>query len=82
MQIFFAIENANLFPFGKEVLVRVLGLSKGESDKMTQWVLKSNSEIMTRKTLRHLQFAELHLLTELKKRELFDVLVKKRCGRL
>eukprot|EP00957_Ditylum_brightwellii_P156059 11878488-Ditylum_brightwellii.AAC.1 len=30
------------FHFNREVLGRVLGLAKGEGNKMAQWILKSN----------------------------------------
>ena len=48
---------------------------------MTQCVLKENSEIVRRRKLNPLEVAELQPLIEVRKRELFDELVKKRWGR-
>eukprot|EP00957_Ditylum_brightwellii_P062240 4722953-Ditylum_brightwellii.AAC.1 len=35
-------EQKEKFPFNRELLGRVLGLAKGEGNKMCQWILKAN----------------------------------------
>ena len=39
------------FPFGKEVLGRVLGPARGAGNEMCQWVLKVNGQVVARRTL-------------------------------
>ncbi len=47
---------------------------------MAQWVLKSNGNVVPRRTLRPLQVDKLHNATEAKKREVFDGLIERRWG--
>ena len=47
---------------------------------MSQWLLKTNGEIVLRRSLRPLQVSGMHSFRELNKREIFDDLVKKRWG--
>ena len=74
------LEHTAKFPFNREVLGRVLGPSRGEGNEMSQWVLKSNGQVVPRRTLRTLKPEELRSETEIKKRNLFDKLVEKRHG--
>ena len=68
------------FPYGKEVLGRVLGPARGTGNEMCQWVLKANGEVVARRTTRPLRIDEIHSEQERKKRDLFDELVKRRRG--
>lgn len=68
------------FPFAKERLGRVLGPSRGEGNEMSQWILKSNGQVVPRRSHRPLQIDELHSEVEQKKRELFDQLIERRWG--
>ena len=61
-------DNANLFPFSKEMLGRCLVLAKGEGNDMSQWVLKSNGDIIPGITCHPLKVEEMCSLTEVKKR--------------
>ena len=47
---------------------------------MAQWILKSNGNVVPRRTLRSLQTDEIHSLNEQKKRDVFDALIEKRWG--
>eukprot|EP00957_Ditylum_brightwellii_P079812 6069811-Ditylum_brightwellii.AAC.1 len=69
-------EQKEKFPFNQEVLVRVLGLAKGKGNKMCQWIIKANSFVVPRKTLRPLQVKEVHLDVEKKTRKTFDQLIE------
>ena len=73
-------DHTNKFPFGKEVLGRVLGPARGEGNEMAQWILKANGEVVPRRTHRPLQVAERHSPVELKKREIFNEMIKRRWG--
>lgn len=68
------------FPYNKEVLGRVLGPARGEGNEMAQWVVKANGRVVPRRSLRPLQEAEIHSPIEIKKRQVFDELIKKRWG--
>ena len=57
-----------VFYFNREVLGRILGLEIGEGNEMTQWVLKSNGNVVPRRTVRPLHVNELHNPQEVKKR--------------
>ena len=52
------------FPRNQEVLGCVLGPARGEGNELSQWVLKSNGNVVPRWTVRALQLAELHSDTE------------------
>jgi hypothetical protein len=73
-------EQKLAFPFNQEVLGRVLGPAKGEGNEMAQWMLKANGRVAPRRSLRPLKVDEIHSVTEIKKREIFDGLMKRRCG--
>jgi hypothetical protein len=73
-------EHTAKFPFNREVLGRVLGPAKGEGNDMAQWILKANGNVVPRRTLRPLNTAELHSVTEAKKRQVYDVLIEGRWG--
>ena len=47
---------------------------------MAQWILKANGRVIPRRTLRPLKVDELHSPVEIKKREVFDELIKRRWG--
>ena len=68
------------FPNNKEVLGRVLGPAKGAGNEMAQWILKANSRVVPRRSLRPLKVDEIHSPLEIKKREVFDELIKRRLG--
>ena len=57
-------DQGTKFPFNKEVLGRVLGPARGTGNEMAQWILKSNGQVVPRRTARPLQVAELHSATE------------------
>ena len=60
-------DHTNKFPFGKEVLGRVLGPARGEGNEMAQRILKSNVQVVPRRIHRPLQVAERHSPVEIKK---------------
>ena len=47
---------------------------------MAQWILKANGRVVPRRSLRPLKVDELHSPVEIKKREVFDELNKRRWG--
>lgn len=47
---------------------------------MAQWILKANGRVVPRHSLRPLKVDELHLVTELKKQEIFDGLIERIWG--
>ena len=47
---------------------------------MAQWILKANGRVVPRRSLRPLKVDELHSHVEIKKREVFDELIKRRWG--
>jgi hypothetical protein len=73
-------ENTSKFPFNSEILGRILGPAKGEGNEMTQWTLKANGNVVPRRTVHPLNTAELHSVTELKKRNIFDARIEGRWG--
>ena len=73
-------EHANDFPKPREILGRVLGPAKYEGNEMAQWALKSNGNVVPRRTTRPLTVAELHSEDEKKRRACFDRLIEKRHG--
>jgi hypothetical protein len=58
----------------------VLGPAKGKGNEMAQWILKGNGKVVPRRSLQPLKVDELHSVTELKKREIFDGLIERRWG--
>ena len=47
---------------------------------MGQWILKANGRVIPRRSLRPLKVDELHSPVEIRKREVFDELIKRRWG--
>ena len=47
---------------------------------MAQWILKANGRVVPRRSLRPLKVDEIHSPVEIKKREVFDELIKRRWG--
>ena len=68
------------FPNNKEVLGRVLGPARGAGNEMAQWILKTNGRVVPRRSLRPLKVDEIHSPVEIKEREVFDDLIKRRWG--
>ena len=68
------------YPNSKEVLGRVLGPARGNGNEMAQWVLKSNGQVVPRRSARPLHDDELITETEKAKRELFDKLIERKLG--
>ena len=73
-------EQGAAFPMHREVLGRVLGPAKGEGNEMAQWILKSNGNVVPRRSLRPLTVSETASETEQKKRETFTALITTRHG--
>jgi hypothetical protein len=73
-------DQGQCFPFNKEVLGRVLGPSRTEGNEMAQWILKSNGEVVPRRSHRPLKTEEIHSETENEKRSIFNDLIEKRHG--
>ena len=73
-------DQTAVFPNNKEVLGRVLGPARGAGNEMGQWILKANGRVVPRRSLRPLKIDELHSPVEIKKREVFDELFKRRWG--
>jgi hypothetical protein len=48
---------------------------------MAQWTLKANGKVVPCRSSRPLKVDEIHSLTELKKREMFDKLIEKKWGK-
>ena len=68
------------FPYNQEVLGCVLGPAQGEGNELSQWVLKSNGNVVPRQTIWALQLAEMHSDTEKCQRDIFDALIERRWG--
>ena len=68
------------FPHNQEVLGRVLGHARGEGNELSQWILKSNGNVVPRPTVQALQLAVIHSDTEKRKRDVFDALIERRWG--
>ena len=73
-------DHTTAFPNNKEVLGRVLGPARGAGNEMAQWILKANGRVVPRRSLRPLKVDEIHSPVEIKKREVFDELIKRRWG--
>ena len=52
-------ENSASFPFQKERLGRCLGPAWNEGNEMSQWVLKDNGKVVSRRSIRRLSAMEL-----------------------
>ena len=73
-------DHTAAFPNNKEVLGRVLGPARGAGNEMAQWILKANRRVVPRRSLRPLKIDEIRSPVEIKKREVFDELIKRRWG--
>ena len=62
----------------KEKLGQVLLPTRGEVNKMVQWILKYNRKVVPLRSPRQLQVEDIHSTTEQKKRELFCRLIEGR----
>ena len=68
------------FPHNQEILGRVLGPARWEGNELSQWVLKSNGNVVPCRTVQALQLAEEHSDTEKRKQDIFDALIERRWG--
>ena len=70
------------FPFDKALLGRCLGPARNEKNEMTQWCLKSNGQVVPRRTVKCLTAEQLapSNAVEITKRAAFDDDVKRRLG--
>ena len=59
---------------------RVLGPSKGSGNEMSQWILKSTGKVVPRRTTRPLRTEEKHSPVEIKKRQMFDAIIRRKLG--
>ena len=69
-----------MFPYPREQLGRYLGPLKNEGNEMAQALLKSNGEVVPRRTVRRLTEHELISETEIAKRKKFDQSIKDSLG--
>ena len=75
-------EQSASYPHMKEYLGRCLGPAKNEGNKMAQWILKPNGQVVPRRSLRHLTAAELAPSNEIeaRKRAQFDSCITQTLG--
>ena len=73
-------EGTNLFPYGKEILGRVLGPFKNEGNEMAQAILNHKGAVVPRRSVRRLTETEMLKDSEKRKREEFDRRIKKKLG--
>ena len=73
-------ETTAAFPYPVHVLSRCLGPAKNKGNKMTQWVLKKNGEIVPRRTMHSLTPEELSRDSEILKRSNFTEAIKLKYG--
>ena len=57
-----------------------MGPERGDGNKMSQWILKANNNVVPRRTSRPLNTAELNSKSEKWKRQIFDELIEARWG--
>ena len=60
------------------MLGRILHPSKDSGNKISQWILKSNGRAVPTRTLWPFRTEELHSPVEVKKREMFGVLSRRK----
>ena len=58
----------------------MLGPDKGKGNEMAKFVLKSNGQVVPRRTNRSLRVAEIYSPVEIKKKEEFTNLTRRRWG--
>ena len=73
-------EHTSNFPFTCDIIGRVLVPDKGEGNKMAQWILKANGNVVRRQTPLHLNNAELNSEKEKRKHTIFDECISKLWG--
>ena len=73
-------EGSAAFPLPREVLGRTLGPAAGEGNKMAQWILKANGNVVPCHSVRPLTDIEIRSEMEQRKRKIFDDLIT-RCHR-
>ena len=73
-----AILQTAQFPFNREVLGRALGPAIGAGNKMSQWILKANGNVVPHRSSRPLSVDEIHNSSESKKPETFDAMIERR----
>eukprot|EP00957_Ditylum_brightwellii_P027992 2114558-Ditylum_brightwellii.AAC.1 len=66
------------FSFNNEVLDCVLGPAKGEGNKMAQWAMKCNVNLLPYQTMRPLNVEELNSKAKIRSYKLFDSLIERR----
>ena len=76
---YFRDEKAK-FPLPTEVLCRALGPAENAGNQMAQWILKSNGRVIPCRTCRPLKEDEINNPIEIRKRKLFDELVRAKLG--
>ena len=52
-------EVSSKFPFGQEILGKVLGPAKNHGSDMAQWILKRNGQVVPRRSVRQLTDLEM-----------------------
>ena len=57
---------------------RVLESAKREENEISQWVLKTNSEVVPKRTTRPLREDEIHSETGIHKKKIFNKLIERR----
>eukprot|EP00957_Ditylum_brightwellii_P139880 10659441-Ditylum_brightwellii.AAC.1 len=67
-------------PFNKEVLDCILRPANSEGNKMAQWVIKGNGNVVPCQTMRPLNVAELNSETKIRSHKLFDSMIERRWG--
>ena len=70
----------NNFLWIMRTLVECLVLREGMATNMTQWILKDNGKVFSRRSPITLQVEEIHSAKEEKKRKLFGIFIKGRWG--
>ena len=73
--VYFRDQSAG-FPNPKECLGRCLGPATGEGNEMTQWILKSNGQVVPRRSVRPLSQSEKFDETQIAMRSSFTMLIK------
>eukprot|EP00957_Ditylum_brightwellii_P048300 3665646-Ditylum_brightwellii.AAC.1 len=65
-------------PFNEEILDCILGPAKGKGNKMAQWTMKNNGNVMPNQTLRLLNVEELNSEAKIRSCNLFDSMIERR----
>ncbi len=73
-------EHREGFPLQREILGRVLGPATGAGNEMCQWILKSNGNVVPRRSLRPLNVDELHNKDQARKEGIFERCIAEKWG--